>query len=196
MLQGGLQLANDCGQSSDVNLRKIKCSHCSYCGHPGSKRAHVKSPCEYCDASQGDGCVKKPEGFKCNCSSCDTVPHDHVPLIFLCNLVCLDHNFYSLCYQNPLFRKIFRFICFFYISNICFGFSQYCLISYFSILDWQDREEKEKKKQENWRLRVCNKIAMEPKFPSSELIKMYLCDNHSHFSGMSGYVCILSDKYC
>ncbi|XP_022156154.1 flap endonuclease GEN-like 1 isoform X2 [Momordica charantia] len=117
VLQGGLQLANDCGQSSDVNLRKIKCSHCSYCGHPGSKRAHVKSPCEYCDASQGDGCVKKPEGFKCNCSSCDT-----------------------------------------------------------------DREEKEKKKQENWRLRVCNKIAVEPKFPSSELIKMYLCDNHSHFS--------------
>ncbi|XP_023513685.1 flap endonuclease GEN-like 1 isoform X2 [Cucurbita pepo subsp. pepo] len=46
----------------------------------------------------------------------------------------------------------------------------------------KDREEKEKKKQENWRLRVCNKIAMEPNFPSSELIQMYLCDNHSYFS--------------
>lgn len=72
-LQVGLELANDYGQSSVANSRKIKCSHCSFCGHPGSKRAHVKFPCEYCDASQGDGCIKKPEGFKCSCSSCDTV---------------------------------------------------------------------------------------------------------------------------
>lgn len=28
---------------------------------------------------------------------------------------------------------------------------------------------------------------MEPNFPSSELIQMYQCDNHSYFSGMSGY---------
>ncbi|XP_022964472.1 flap endonuclease GEN-like 1 isoform X1 [Cucurbita moschata] len=105
------------GQSSDTNSRKVKCSHCSFCGHPGSKRDHVKIPCEYCDVSHGSCCIKKPDGFKCNCSSCDT-----------------------------------------------------------------DREEKEKKKQENWRLRVCNKIAMEPNFPSSELIQMYLCDNHSYFS--------------
>ncbi|KAG7026031.1 Flap endonuclease GEN-like 1 [Cucurbita argyrosperma subsp. argyrosperma] len=105
------------GQSSDTNSRKVKCSHCSFCGHPGSKRDHVKIPCEYCDVSHGSCCIKKPDGFKCNCSSCDT-----------------------------------------------------------------DREEKEKKKQENWRLRVCNKIAMEPNFPSSELLQMYLCDNHSYFS--------------
>ncbi|XP_038876412.1 flap endonuclease GEN-like 1 isoform X2 [Benincasa hispida] len=117
MLQGGLELVNDYGQSLKMSSRKIKCSHCSFCGHPGSKRAHVKFPCEYCDVSHGEGCIKKPDGFKCNCSSCDT-----------------------------------------------------------------DREEKEKKKQENWRLKVCKKIAMEPNFPSSELIQMYQCDNHSYFS--------------
>lgn len=116
-LQSGLELVNNYGQSSETNSRKIKCSHCSFCGHPGSKRAHVKFPCEYCDVRHGDGCIKKPDGFKCNCSSCD-----------------------------------------------------------------MDREEKEKKKQENWRLRVCNRIAMEPNFPSSELIQMYQCDNHSYFS--------------
>ncbi|TYK24473.1 flap endonuclease GEN-like 1 [Cucumis melo var. makuwa] len=116
-LQSGFELVNNYGQSSETDSRKIKCSHCSFCGHPGSKRAHVKFPCEYCDVSHGEGCIKKPDGFKCNCSSCDT-----------------------------------------------------------------DREEKEKKKQENWRLRVCNKIAMEPNFPSSELIQMYQCDNHSYFS--------------
>ncbi|XP_031744075.1 flap endonuclease GEN-like 1 isoform X2 [Cucumis sativus] len=116
-LQSGLELVNNYGQSSETNSRKIKCSHCSFCGHPGSKRAHIKFPCEYCDVSHGEGCIKKPDGFKCNCSSCN-----------------------------------------------------------------MDREEKEKKKQENWRLRVRNKIAMEPNFPSSELIQMYQCDNHSYFS--------------
>uniref|UniRef100_A0A9I9DS17 Flap endonuclease GEN-like 1 n=1 Tax=Cucumis melo TaxID=3656 RepID=A0A9I9DS17_CUCME len=71
-LQSGFELVNNYGQSSETDSRKIKCSHCSFCGHPGSKRAHVKFPCEYCDVSHGEGCIKKPDGFKCNCSSCDT----------------------------------------------------------------------------------------------------------------------------
>ena len=53
---------------------------------------------------------------------------------------------------------------------------------------WQDRREKEQKKQENWRIKVCNKIAMESNFPNDEIIKMYLCSNHGDFTGM--FVCL------
>ncbi|KAK6920208.1 XPG-I domain [Dillenia turbinata] len=50
---------------------KMKIPHCSYCGHPGNKRAHSKGSCEYCIGSGGDeGCLVKPLGFKCDCSSC------------------------------------------------------------------------------------------------------------------------------
>lgn len=69
-----------------------------------------------------------------------------------------------------------------------FGFCPILFKRHFLVHDWQDREEKEKKKQENWRLRVCNKIAMEPNFPSSELVQIYLGDNHSYFSGMSPHL--------
>ena len=89
------------GQSSDTNSRKVKCSHCSFCGHPGSKRDHVKFPCEYCDVSHGSCCIKKPDGFKCNCSSCDTVPHRHVSMIDFTLHCGLDESyFFSLCANN------------------------------------------------------------------------------------------------
>ncbi|CAN1236793.1 Flap endonuclease GEN-like 1 [Linum grandiflorum] len=51
----------------DNSSPKSRVSHCSVCGHPGSKRAHGKSSCEYCP----DGCVKKPGGFRCSCTCCD-----------------------------------------------------------------------------------------------------------------------------
>ncbi|KAJ7962295.1 Flap endonuclease GEN-like 1 [Quillaja saponaria] len=50
---------------------KSKPTHCSFCGHPGSKRAHLKFSCEYCTTSNDGGCMKKPEDFKCDCISCD-----------------------------------------------------------------------------------------------------------------------------
>ncbi|KAI3925725.1 hypothetical protein MKX01_003284 [Papaver californicum] len=56
-----------CG--SDKSSPKNK-SHCSYCGHPGSKRAHVKHACEYCTVNFNNNCMQKPVGFKCECSSC------------------------------------------------------------------------------------------------------------------------------
>lgn len=59
--------------SSEDSPRKPKLSHCSFCGHPGSKRAHLKSRCQYCSDGGGEGCKQKAPGFKCSCLSCDTV---------------------------------------------------------------------------------------------------------------------------
>ncbi|CAH9118095.1 unnamed protein product [Cuscuta europaea] len=57
--------------TSDDNPRKPKLTHCSLCGHPGSKRTHLKSACELCRKKAGEGCKKKDSDFKCNCSSCN-----------------------------------------------------------------------------------------------------------------------------
>nr|POF08927.1 flap endonuclease gen-like 1 [Quercus suber] len=121
IFQGAIKSLDDCVPVSSESSLKIKCSHCSLCGHPGSKRAHFKFSCEYCSTSSGEVCMKKPEGFKCDCSSCD-----------------------------------------------------------------MDRREKEQKKQENWRIKVCNKIAMESNFPNDEIIKMYLCSNNGDFTEKVG----------
>ncbi|OWM88286.1 flap endonuclease GEN-like 1 [Punica granatum] len=57
--------------SSDEISPNRRQSHCSFCGHPGSKRAHFKSSCAYCINGIGDGCTRKPEGFRCDCAPCD-----------------------------------------------------------------------------------------------------------------------------
>ncbi|KDP28697.1 hypothetical protein JCGZ_14468 [Jatropha curcas] len=101
----------------DEDLAKSKTSHCSFCGHPGSKRAHFNSSCEYCGTEDGEGCTRKPKGFKCNCFSCD-----------------------------------------------------------------KDRKAKEQQKHENWQIKVCDKISMEPNFPNDDIIEMYLCSNHGKFT--------------
>ncbi|KAI3939707.1 hypothetical protein MKX01_029869, partial [Papaver californicum] len=44
-----------CG--SDKSSPKNK-SHCFYCGHPGSKRAHVKHACEYCTVNFDNNCTR------------------------------------------------------------------------------------------------------------------------------------------
>ncbi|CAL5397929.1 unnamed protein product [Camellia sinensis] len=115
--QGGMRYIGDSLLNLDENSPKKKCPHCSFCGHPGSKRAHLKLPCEYCSSSTSAGCVQKPMGFKCNCTSCDL-----------------------------------------------------------------DRRDKEQKKNENWQIKVCQRIAMEPNFPNVEIVEMYLSNNHCHFS--------------
>ncbi len=56
------------------------------------------------------------------------------------------------------------------------------------VFKWQVRREKEQKKKENWRIKVCNKIAMESNFPNNEIIKMYLCDTNGYFTGT--FVCL------
>ncbi|RAL48956.1 hypothetical protein DM860_001276 [Cuscuta australis] len=93
--------------------RKPKLPHCSYCGHPGSKRAHLKSGCEFC-SNTGEDCKQKAPGFTCSCSSCD-----------------------------------------------------------------MDRKENEQRKNENWHIKVCRKIAMED-FPHDLIIKMYLQNDNRH----------------
>lgn len=59
--------------SSDVKSPKIKVPHCSHCGHPGNKKAHLKLSCEYCNSTSGRSCLEKPTGFKCSCLTCDLV---------------------------------------------------------------------------------------------------------------------------
>ncbi|CAK9145773.1 unnamed protein product [Ilex paraguariensis] len=103
--------------SSDETSPKRKLSHCSLCGHPGSKRAHLSLACEYCCSTTTEGCMQKPAGFKCGCSLCDL-----------------------------------------------------------------DRKEKERRKNENWQMKVCNKIAMEQNFPNDKIIEIYMSKKQGDFS--------------
>ncbi|KAK6162445.1 hypothetical protein DH2020_002286 [Rehmannia glutinosa] len=57
---------------SDQKSPKPKSPHCSQCGHPGNKKAHLKFSCENCNSTAGQSCLQKPVGFKCHCSSCDS----------------------------------------------------------------------------------------------------------------------------
>eukprot|EP00249_Psilotum_nudum_P036985 c920_g1_i1 orf=520-2589(-) len=57
----------------DVPVKKEL--HCSYCGHPGTKKIHAKNGCKACnlDGSDDDseqGCRPKAWGFKCTCFVC------------------------------------------------------------------------------------------------------------------------------
>ncbi|URD98941.1 XPGN [Musa troglodytarum] len=56
--------------SSSVGSGNVRSPHCSNCGHPGSKSAHLKIACEYCVTNGSRNCMKKSSGFKCICSSC------------------------------------------------------------------------------------------------------------------------------
>ena len=56
------------------------------------------------------------------------------------------------------------------LSNIMKGFMK-------------SKKEKEQKKNEAWKMRVCNKIASEPNFPNNAIIQMYLSNNHTNFTG-------------
>ncbi|GMN67601.1 hypothetical protein TIFTF001_036666 [Ficus carica] len=69
--QCGTKSVDDLVPSLEESLPKKKFSHCSFCGHPGSKRDHLKYSCECCSTRSNGGCKRKPEGFKCDCMSCD-----------------------------------------------------------------------------------------------------------------------------
>lgn len=121
LCEGDAGSADDPLHGSDSISPKPRPSHCSFCGHPGSKRDHFKFSCADCITGDGPGCLKKPYKFKCDCSSCN-----------------------------------------------------------------MDRKRKEQKKHESWRIKVCERITLEPKFPNDEIIKMYLSNNHGYFDGSSG----------
>lgn len=82
LFHGDIKSLDDSIPSSNESSPKIRCSHCSFCGHPGSKKAHFKFSCEYCSTSKSEGCMKKPEGFKCDCASCDMVRQIIIIIIF------------------------------------------------------------------------------------------------------------------
>lgn len=52
----------------------------------------------------------------------------------------------------------------------------------------QDKKEKEQKKNEAWKMRVCNKIATEPNFPNNAIIEMYLSNNHTNFTDAEPFI--------
>ena len=60
--------------SSPLTLKKARLlPHCERCGHPGSKRVHLTSPCGLCNVSEKGNCSVKPPGFKCECTLCEKV---------------------------------------------------------------------------------------------------------------------------
>lgn len=96
---GDIKSAEDAVSHSDESMPMIKSSHCSFCGHPGSKKAHFKFSCEYCINDNNEGCLKKPNGFKCNCSLCsknrkqkEQKKHENW-WIKVCNKITLETNF-------------------------------------------------------------------------------------------------------
>ncbi|KAJ3692691.1 hypothetical protein LUZ60_011786 [Juncus effusus] len=59
---------------ANETLKSLRITHCSNCGHPGSKKTHRNVACEYCFVNNDNKlefCVEKPNGFKCICPSCD-----------------------------------------------------------------------------------------------------------------------------
>ena len=73
VIPGNLNSEGDSVHSLEEAYHKPKLLHCSLCGHPGSRKAHLKSACQYCSSVTGEGCLKKPQGFKCHCSACNLV---------------------------------------------------------------------------------------------------------------------------
>ncbi|KAK2974760.1 hypothetical protein RJ640_027121 [Escallonia rubra] len=95
--EGSINYVGDFTSSSDKNSRKAKLPHCSFCGHPGSKRDHLKFACEYCNSSKG--CIAKPVCFKCDCPPCDLVKRDKVQQkeenwqMKVCKRIAMEQNF-------------------------------------------------------------------------------------------------------
>ena len=63
LFQIGSKVVDDLMLGLDESLVKSKTSHCSFCGHPNIKRAHLKSTCEYCGTSNIQGLLKKARVF-------------------------------------------------------------------------------------------------------------------------------------
>lgn len=51
------------------------------------------------------------------------------------------------------------------------------------VYKWQERKQKEQKKNEIWQLKVCDKISMELNFPNEEIIGIYLGNNQENVIG-------------
>ncbi|KAF8379409.1 hypothetical protein HHK36_028844 [Tetracentron sinense] len=94
-----MYLSDNHGNFIDESSRRTKSPHCSFCGHPGSKRAHLKLACQYCDVSYNGGCMQKLVGFKCECFTCDMArknkeqkKHENWQ-IKVCKKIAMEQNF-------------------------------------------------------------------------------------------------------
>ncbi|KAJ9680801.1 hypothetical protein PVL29_019959 [Vitis rotundifolia] len=67
------QEMDDSIPSLDERSTRPKVPHCSICGHPGRKKSHHKFSNDFCGTFPRKGCLEKPEGFVCDCSTCDMV---------------------------------------------------------------------------------------------------------------------------
>lgn len=73
--------------------------HCSQCGHPGNKIAHMKVACKQCFMDGSQNCIHKPIGFRCQCSSCekDRIEKEQRRhenwLMKICNKIAEHRNF-------------------------------------------------------------------------------------------------------
>lgn len=93
------QEMDDSTPSIDERSPKRKVPHCSICGHPGRKESHRKFSCVFCGTFPGKGCLDKPEGFACDCFSCDMV-----------NLNLLVAAFLSLISMHYIMQGLFNYI--------------------------------------------------------------------------------------
>lgn len=73
VIQGHNTAEDESASCSNDKSLKLRIPHCSHCGHPGNKKAHLKFSCEHCNSTAGQSCSHKPAGFKCLCTSCDLV---------------------------------------------------------------------------------------------------------------------------
>uniref|UniRef100_A0ACD5Y7A8 Uncharacterized protein n=1 Tax=Avena sativa TaxID=4498 RepID=A0ACD5Y7A8_AVESA len=62
---------DDLPSTSTKSTPVARLRHCSNCGHPGNKKDHIKTGCNYCLLDSLENCVEKPAGFICDCPSCD-----------------------------------------------------------------------------------------------------------------------------
>uniref|UniRef100_A0ACD5XNN9 Uncharacterized protein n=1 Tax=Avena sativa TaxID=4498 RepID=A0ACD5XNN9_AVESA len=62
---------DDLPSTSTKSSPVARSRHCSNCGHPGNKKDHIKTGCNYCLLDSLENCVEKPAGFICDCPSCD-----------------------------------------------------------------------------------------------------------------------------
>ncbi|KAK6260766.1 XPG [Theobroma cacao] len=99
LFQDRVRYVDDVIPCSDESSPKPRQSHCSFCGHPGSKTAHSKFSCEYCVTANSVGCLKKSQRFQCNCLSCDKVRKEKDQKkhenwwIKVCNMIAVESNF-------------------------------------------------------------------------------------------------------
>lgn len=137
---------------------------------------HLKFPCEYCKLDTVEGCLEKPVSFKCNCSSCDMV---HFLLDTFGYIISIIGNI-TKC-QTPEFAMY---------QNVTvlwpFFLRALFLIITFKVFKWQDRQQKQQKKNENWEIKVCDKISRERNFPNENIIGIYLPSNQETFEGEFG----------